>query len=131
MRQKTQVNQPKLKGLLTTDPELINHIRDANLIVNTTPIGMSGMNSKNNQSLEMPLGGKIWHNLQAKTTLYDLIYIPRPTAWLTLGAEKGCNHINGLEMLIQQGAASLRLWSKTEDIPIDVMRTAAEKHLNS
>ena len=81
--------------------------------------------------MEIPLGRSIWKNLEPGTTLYDLIYTPNPTAWLKLGAKIGCEQINGLEMLIQQGAASLRLWSNNDQIPIEVMRTAAKAHLKN
>ncbi|MEC8197707.1 MAG: hemerythrin domain-containing protein [Pseudomonadota bacterium] len=39
--------------------------------------------------------------------------------------------IDGLEMLVQQGAASLRLWSGSDDIPLDIMRQAAENALST
>ncbi|MFL0727807.1 MAG: shikimate dehydrogenase, partial [Prochlorococcus sp.] len=41
----------------------------------------------------------------------------------------GCRCIDGLEMLVQQGAASLRLWSGKNDVPIEEMRKAALSHL--
>ena len=78
---------------------------------------------------EIPLEKKIWQHLQPNTTLYDLIYTPRPTAWLTLGAKNDCEQIDGLEMLIQQGAASLSLWSGQQKIPIQSMREAAKSFL--
>ncbi len=126
-----QKNKIHLEGLLSEDDQISNQIKKADLIINATPIGMSKENTQAGLSHEMPLGETIWQNLEAKTILYDLIYTPRPTAWLTLGAQKGCTPIDGLEMLIQQAAASLRLWSQTKDIPIDVMRAAAKKHLTS
>ena len=126
-----KTSKMQLTGLLSQNNEISNHIEEADLIINTTPIGMSAKNVGTNQTNEMPLGQKIWQSLKAQTILYDLIYTPRPTEWLSLGAKKGCKQIDGLEMLIQQGAASLRLWSKTEDIPLDIMRNAAQKHLTS
>ena len=80
-------------------------------------------------SQDLPLGSEIWKNLSPQTTLYDLIYNPRPTPWLSLGKSQGCRCIDGLEMLIQQGAASMRLWTQQKNIPIKVMREAAEKAL--
>ena len=91
------------------------------------------MSSKKNSrkfSQEIPLEKNIWQHLQPETTLYDLIYTPRPTAWLSLGAKNGCKQIDGLEMLVQQGAASLKIWSNNDEVPIDVMRTAAKNYLN-
>ena len=97
------------------------------LVVNTTPLGMEG--HQNGSS--MPLDREIWNDLTSSTTLYDLIYTPRPTPWLSLGAERGCRTIDGLEMLIQQGAASLRCWSDCSDVPVEVMREAALDSLAS
>jgi shikimate dehydrogenase len=57
--------------------------------------------------------------------VYDLIYTPRPTALLQAAAQRGCRTIDGLEMLVQQGAASLRLWTGRSDVPITLMRDAA------
>jgi shikimate dehydrogenase len=63
--------------------------------------------------------------LSPATTVYDLIYTPRPTALLRLARQQGCRTIDGLEMLVQQGAASLRLWSGLEEMPVIAMRAAA------
>ncbi|WP_320663583.1 shikimate dehydrogenase [Prochlorococcus sp. MIT 1223] len=114
-------------GLSEEDEEIEQHIKNADLIVNTTPVGMF-QNTKSSQ--KMPLGPKIWNNLKESTTLYDLIYTPKPTDWLRNGAKKNCKTIDGLEMLIEQGAASLKLWSGIEKIPTEVMRQAALKYLN-
>ncbi len=114
--------------LTQTDPSIKEHIKHANLIVNTTPVGMYSNTDKNN-SIQVPLGQEIWDNLQSGTILYDLIYKPKPTEWLKLGEKYSCKTIDGLEMLIQQGAASLRLWSGIEDMPINIMRNAAKTAL--
>ena len=101
------------------------YIENASLIVNTTPIGMSN----NLREQEIPLGEEIWNNLSKNTILYDLIYTPRPTKWLQLGKKKDCIAIDGLEMLVHQGALSLKLWSGLDDIPIEIMKLSAKKHL--
>ncbi len=127
----SETNSTLLKGLLTTSKNIDRLVEEAELIINTTPVGMSSSNISNNHLSQLPLGEKIWNHLRPKTILYDLIYTPRPTAWLTLGKQHGCEIIDGLEMLIQQGAASLRLWSKNDKIPVDLMRLAAEKYLTT
>ena len=119
-----------LVGILTTDLNLIEAIKHSDLIVNTTPIGMR----QENESLDpiekkFPLGLEIWKHLESNTTLYDLIYTPLPTPWLAYGQKVGCPTIDGLEMLIQQGAASLSLWIQNENIPINSMRKAAIENL--
>ncbi len=128
--EKLNLNSPThVEGYLSTDTKLIERIKQADLIVNTTPVGMLRKEEAYESQENIPLGSEIWKNLESKTTLYDLIYNPRPTEWLKLGAKYGCRQIDGLEMLIQQGAASLRIWSGKNIIPIDSMRNAAKNHL--
>jgi shikimate dehydrogenase len=61
--------------------------------------------------------------------VYDLIYTPRPTALLREAAARGCRTWDGLEMLVQQGAAALRLWSGLDSVPVAAMREAALERL--
>jgi len=61
--------------------------------------------------------------------VYDLIYTPRPTQLLRQAAQRGCPTQDGREMLVQQGAAALRLWSGLESVPTDAMRTAVKAAL--
>ena len=106
--------------------DVTTYIEEADLIVNTTPIGM---NRKNIENENIPLGNRIWENLSNKTILYDLIYTPRPTNWLKLGQEKNCFIIDGLDMLVEQGALSIKLWSGFNEIPTQIMKSSAKKHL--
>ena len=117
-----------IEGLCISNINIVEYIKTADLIINTTPIGMKVNNKKNS---EMPLNSEIWKNLEQETILYDLIYTPKITPWLAYGKQHGCQTINGLEMLINQGAASLALWCGSEQIPINTMRKAAYAYLNS
>ncbi len=129
----SNVNQSSiaLKGFLEQDSEVITQIKEADIIINTTPVGMNVKNRSTLPSQQVPLDETIWKHLNSNMTLYDLIYTPRPTNWLKQGGKSGCHLIDGLEMLIQQGAASLQEWSGYDQIPINVMRKAAEKHLKT
>lgn len=94
------------------------------LVVNTTPIGMY---PKVNES---PLADQAISRLPIEAIVYDLIYTPRPTQLLTLAQRQGYTTIDGLEMLIQQGAAAFKLW--TGNAPsVSVMRQAALEILAS
>ena len=64
-----------------------------------------------------------------ETVLYDLIYTPRPTSWLEIGKQKNCLTIDGLDMLVEQGALSIKLWSGFDEIPIETMKSTAKRHL--
>ena len=119
-------NQISIEGIDNKEIDITSYIEEADLIINTTPIGM---NDQNNIKNNIPLGNEVWNCLSNKTILYDLIYTPRPTNWLKLGQKKNCFIIDGLDMLVEQGALSIRLWSGFTNVPIQKMKSSAEKHL--
>jgi len=106
-------------------------LASCDLVVNTTPVGMAGAASGDSDSGACPLTEAELDRLPAGATVYDLIYTPRPTALLRQAAARGCAVLDGLEMLVQQGAASLRLWSGRADVPVEAMRQAALQELSS
>lgn len=116
-----QQEHAPLTACLDTAAQLKDSVARAALVVNTTPVGMA----QHGDPEAMPLGAELWTGLNAEAVLYDLIYTPRPTHWLAAGQQRGHRCIDGLEMLVQQGAASLRLWSGRDDVPVEVMRSAA------
>ncbi|MCC5598307.1 shikimate dehydrogenase [Nostoc favosum] len=103
--------------------ELPKLIPQANLLVNTTPIGMY---PKVNES---PLSVEEIANLPKGAIAYDLIYIPKPTQFLEQAEKQGAIAINGLEMLVQQGVAALKIWLQQETVPVEVMRQTLQNHL--
>ena len=119
-------NNILIESMTNEASHITPYIKEASLIINTTPIGM---NKKNIEKQDIPLGFEIWNNLSDKTILYDLIYNPRPTNWLKLGQERNCLTIDGLDMLVEQGALSIRLWSGFNDIPTEIMKSSAKKQL--
>ena len=121
-----QSNDAPLTACLQSSPNLASLMKRADLVVNTTPVGMA----QHGDAQAFPLGEAVWSQLQGSAMLYDLVYTPRPTAWLRWGQSRGHRCIDGLEMLVQQGAASLRLWSDRNDVPVETMQRAAEAALN-
>ena len=102
----------------------------ADLVVNTTPVGMaSGQDPA--AAERCPLRPQELAALAPGTCVYDLIYTPRPSRLLREAAERGCSTLDGLEMLVQQGAASLRLWTGLPEVPVEQMRAAALARLQS
>ncbi len=105
-------------------------LASADLVVNTTPLGMAS-SADPGAVARSPLRPDQLVNLRPGATVYDLIYTPRPTALLRMAQERGCRAIDGLEMLVQQGAASLRLWSGRQEVPVAAMRAAALARLEA
>ena len=88
----------------------------AGIIINATPIGMSNDPNTPISEVEMEL-------LPSHAIAYDLIYTPRPTKFLQIAAARGLKAIDGLEMLINQGAIGLEWWLE-QPVPIEIMRQA-------
>ena len=118
-------NDIEIEGLLSTNNEIKNLIQETDLIINTTPVGMS--NTINND--EIPFGKNFWDSINSKTIVYDLIYNPSPTPFLKFCDKKGCMTIDGTQMLIAQGAKSLSFWTNGLEVPFEVMHDALKEYL--
>ncbi|MFB2838660.1 shikimate dehydrogenase [Floridanema evergladense] len=102
--------------------ELPDLIAESNLLINTTPVGMYPRVD------ESPVSAELMAKLPEKAIAYDLIYTPNPTKFLQLAKQQGADAIDGLEMLIQQGAAALQIWLK-QQAPVEVMRQSLRQYL--
>ena len=69
-------------------------------------------------------------SLHPKLFTFDMIYNPRRTRLLEAAFAAGGAGVNGLPMLVYQGAESFRIWTGIEP-PTHVMLEAAEKALSS
>ena len=79
--------------------ETENIIKQDSIIINATSVGM-----QTNQTLfDLRLINK-------NQILIDVIYIPQETSFIKLGNKIGAKTLNGLDMFIYQGLASLDLW---------------------
>jgi shikimate dehydrogenase len=103
---------------------LIDLLPQTDLIVNTTPIGMAPL------AAASPLSAAEIETLPPGAIAYDLIYTPRPTQFLLQAQAQGAVPIDGLEMLVQQGAAALQLWLQ-QPVPVEVMRRSLLDHFQS
>jgi len=99
---------------------LISAIEQADLLVNTSPVGMH----PNVKASPLPEGVK----LNKKTVVYDLVYNPAETNLLKTAKKAGCKTCSGLGMLVRQGAIAFSVFTG-EEPPIDDMWQAATKEL--
>jgi len=119
-------NQIEIEGLLNNDLQAQSLIEEADLVVNTTPVGMKAAQHKINV---LPYGESFWRSLNSKTIVYDLIYNPSPTHLLKFSANKGCMTIDGLQMLVAQGLKSLSFWTNGLEVPFEIMNDALKNYL--
>jgi len=105
--------QPQLQIGLT--PRLDELLPQTTLLVNTTPVGMHPeVNTSPVTAAQIAL-------LPPGAIAYDLIYTPSPTQFLQLAHQRGLTTYDGTEMLVQQGAAALEIWTQKSP-PVDLMR---------
>jgi shikimate dehydrogenase len=72
---------------------------------------------------DSPLSVQQIELLRVGAIVYDLIYTPRPTKLLKMAEASGCQSIDGVDMLVGQGAAALELWLG-QAVPIELMRAS-------
>jgi shikimate dehydrogenase len=77
-------------------------VREYNVIVNCTPLGMY---PNTDECPQLP-----YEAMDSHTILYDLIYNPDQTLFMRNGAKYGAEVKNGLEMLLLQAFASWEFW---------------------
>jgi len=121
-------NQIEIESFLNHDNQVQNLVEEADLIVNTTPVGMK--TTKNEENL-LPFGENFWRSLNSKSIIYDLIYNPAPTSLLRFSANKGCMTIDGLQMLVAQGLKSLSFWTNGSEVPFHIMNDALKNYLKN
>lgn len=97
-------------GVAVTMEDVPLALREASVVVNATPIGMSGE--------PPPFATK---SLGSEHIVVDLIYRPAETRLLVMARAAGARGIGGLGMLVHQAARSFTAWTGVE-APLDVMR---------
>ena len=94
--------QPKLEAL-SLDENLERYIEEADIVINTTPVGTWPR-----------VDEAIWNRssvFSGDQVVYDLVYNPPRTKFLEIADEGGARIISGLDMLICQGVESLSIWT--------------------
>ena len=84
---------------------------DADLVVQTTPLGMTP-----HTEAMPPVDAAV---INPSAVVYDLIYTPAETHFLREARARGCETINGETMLVAQGAEAFHLWTgKRPDVEL-------------
>ena len=103
----------RLKAVPWDEGTVRAQLADIDLIVNATPLGM-------NPGDPAPIPARL---LAPHHIVFDCVYRPSKTALLRAAEEAGARGVNGLSMLLHQGALSFSVWFNRE-APIEAMRSA-------
>jgi shikimate dehydrogenase len=105
---------------LVLDAEFEQHVLTSSLLVNTTSVGLEN-------PLESPLPTGVLPN---SGWVCDIVYRPLETKLLQDARAAGLTAIDGLGMLVHQGALALNAWTG-HDAPVNIMREAALEQLKT
>ncbi len=108
------------RGGVSIEIDLLSNIdlSNTNILVNTTSVGMyPDIN-------ETPVLKEYLEKLPKNSLVYDIIYKPQETKLLQDAKSFGLKTLNGVEMLVRQGAESLNIWLEKDIAPLEIMRNA-------
>ena len=97
------VSRESKDNILSYNDLTADILRNTDIIINTTPLGMfPEISGKPDIDYDL---------LEGKHILFDLVYNPEETAFLKEGKERGCRIISGLKMLYSQAERSWEIWN--------------------
>jgi len=112
------ISETEISAVDLASNQLNLAIRSADLLVNTTSVGMQ----ETDQLLIDP------DFLNPGTVVYEIVYTPPETPLLRVAREKGCQTIGGIGMLVHQGAIAFEKWIGI--VPnVETMRIALKQAL--
>ncbi|MEE1150889.1 MAG: shikimate dehydrogenase [Methanobrevibacter sp.] len=100
--------------------EINSHVADADILIDTTPIGMH----PNVDDEPIVLAD----NMHDDLVVFDAVYNPNDTVLIKEAVKAGAKPVYGIKMLLYQGAESFRIWTGC-DAPVGVMEDALRKTL--
>ncbi len=106
--------QPLYDTILAGRDEVMRFLSSADVLVNATSVGMK----VDDMRLLVDVNA-----LPATALVMDMVFNPPQTALLRAAKARGCATLNGLPMLLYQGALAFELWTGC-DAPVEVMRHA-------
>jgi shikimate dehydrogenase len=103
----------RLQAIALDEKVLRFQIANVDLVVNATALGLS-------RGDPAPISARL---LAPHLMIYDTIYSSNQTAFVSAAIEAGARAVNGLSMLLHQGALAFEIWFN-QKAPLDAMRAA-------
>ena len=95
-----------------TNLKKMPEIKDFDIIINTTSVGMKPMDQETPISTEF---------INDKQIVFDIVYVPHETKLLKEAKKRGAKIIHGVEMLLHQGTAQFEIYTG-QKAPEEIMR---------
>jgi len=100
---------------------LDREIANAQIIINTTPVGFNASGAKSSESVLAPIDLNL---INETHTVLDAVYRPLETGLLFAAKKVGAQAVDGLEMLVHQASLQQEVWLGTRG-DTELMRRAA------
>lgn len=117
----SRIFEKKVKFGGLSEDALKREVEKTDILVNATAVGMA---PKIN---ETPIDTKLLHS---NLTVFDLVYNPPETRLLKEAKAIGAKTVDGISMLVYQGALSFQIWTGRK-APVDVMTRACKRALRT
>jgi len=111
--------EQEVKALELNTENLIIALREADILVNATSVGMTPNIN------DTPVTSDL---LKPNLIVFDIVYNPIKTRLLREAEAAGAKTISGLDMLVWQGALAFEKWTGLK-APVELMKEAAIKEL--
>jgi len=110
----------KISARSLTRNSLLEALRDADILINATSVGMYPRTEQTVAARKVLHSGMV---------VFDIVYNPLKTQLLSEAEAAGAKTIAGVDMLIHQGAEAFKIWTGHSP-PVEVMRRAVMKRLS-
>ncbi|MTK64861.1 MAG: shikimate dehydrogenase [Methanobacterium sp.] len=111
-------HEVRVSGL---DENLTNELSDADILINTTPVGMYP-----NVDQKPVVTAEIMH---PDLVVNDIVYNPLKTGLLKEADKAGAKSISGIKMLMYQGVEAFKIWTGIEP-PVEIFQDALMNELD-
>jgi len=102
-----------------SDKRLKDFVEQSNIVINASSMGTEGLSNP-------PVAAEWLHHDQC---VFDIVYNPPHTRLLELASLAGAKSVNGLDMLVNQGACAFELWTGRRAPIIDMRRAIGQNVL--
>lgn len=111
---KTKIPKCNVRLISDAENDLKEEIKNADILVNATPLGMKGnVDSCSISSSDVISNPDVF--------VYDIVYEPKETKFMKYAKEAGCETCNGINMMLWQGALAFKIWTG-KDMPIEYVK---------
>lgn len=111
---KTKIPKCNVRLISDAENDLKEEIKNADILVNATPLGMKGnVDSCSISSSDVISNPNVF--------VYDIVYEPKETKFMKYAKEAGCETCNGINMMLWQGALAFKIWTG-KDMPIEYVK---------